>query len=442
MSIIEEWKKYDNFDNYLFSNNGIIKNIKTNKLINGSLYDEKLRTNLRDNLGRKIQLQIHNIIAYLFVENKYNYKYVNHIDGNKINNIYTNLEYVSTLQNINFGDYIENEIWKEIENNIQYEISNNGRVRNKLTKSLLKQRCYDGYMSCSIGIVKRCLIHLLVANAFIPKIDNKNSVDHIDKNRLNNKVDNLRWATSKEQCENRNWSKGNFYRKIQQFDKETLTLIQTFKNVDDAVNYIYLNNLCDISTKKSSIKSILFTTLQCKKDTLYGYIWKYETNEEVCENEVWKSVKEVYPDANDYKVSNLGRVKNPNDIFINGTKSGDYTSIYIGIKGRKKIHILVAKLFIPNPENKRCVNHIDGDKTNNCLSNLEWNTHSENVKHAMDNNLNPCCKKIKVTNLDTKIETIYPHISKASSDLKINYKTIMRYIKNKKAYNNTLFELL
>ena len=53
----------------------------------------------------------------------------------------------------------------------------------------------------------------------------------------------------------------------------------------------------------------------------------------------------------------------------------------------ERVHRLMALTFLPNPENKRTVNHIDGNKLNNNLSNLEWATDSENVQHAHDTGL-------------------------------------------------------
>lgn len=60
--------------------------------------------------------------------------------------------------------------------------------------------------------------------------------------------------------------------------------------------------------------------------------------------------------------------------YINLWKDGKYHTY--------TVHRLVALTFIPNPENKECVNHIDGNKLNNCIDNLEWCTRSENDLHA------------------------------------------------------------
>jgi hypothetical protein len=80
-------------------------------------------------------------------------------------------------------------------------------------------------------------------------------------------------------------------------------------------------------------------------------------------------------------MSRLGRV-----VAVQKSKAG-YLRVELWDKGRGKkhsIHRLLAEAFIPNPEGKPQVNHIDGDKTNNALSNLEWVTQSENQKHAYE----------------------------------------------------------
>ena len=68
-----------------------------------------------------------------------------------------------------------------------------------------------------------------------------------------------------------------------------------------------------------------------------------------------------------------------------GRDSGGYYTVSLCQLGKGKtyrVHRLLADNFIPNPETKGDVNHIDGDKNNNDLSNLEWNTRQENLSHA------------------------------------------------------------
>ena len=91
------------------------------------------------------------------------------------------------------------------------------------------------------------------------------------------------------------------------------------------------------------------------------------------------------------------------------------------------IHRLLAIKYIPNPNNYPVINHIDGNKLNNSIDNLEWCTHSHNTKEAVrlglmnySNNCGPCKKVIQI-NKDTKeIIKIYNSIIEASKELKIN----------------------
>ena len=104
--------------------------------------------------------------------------------------------------------------------------------------------------------------------------------------------------------------------------------------------------------------------------------------------ESWKKIKEY----DNYLISDQGRVFNfkYNRFLKPGKDRYGYFQVILCKNGVRKfyiIHRLVALAFIPNPENKRTVNHIDGIKMNNLVSNLEWNTQSENVQHSYDNGL-------------------------------------------------------
>lgn len=104
--------------------------------------------------------------------------------------------------------------------------------------------------------------------------------------------------------------------------------------------------------------------------------------------EIWKDIKD-YEEL--YQVSNFGRVKSLyTNRILKGSKNnrGGYLKVSLcknNIKSTKTIHRLVAQAFIPNPENKPQVNHIDEDKTNNMVSNLEWMTSKENNNHGTRN---------------------------------------------------------
>ena len=144
------------------------------------------------------------------------------------------------------------EQYKIINGFSNYEISNFGNVRNIKTGKILKQ-CFNnsGYKMVNImdeGKQSAKQIHRLIAMMFIPNPNNKTTIDHIDNDKANNNINNLRWVTQQENSSNRSLSKKNtsgnkgvcFNKKLNKWQaqimyKNIIKHLGLFDNKEDAI---------------------------------------------------------------------------------------------------------------------------------------------------------------------------------------------------------------
>jgi hypothetical protein len=340
----------------------------------------------------------------------------------------------------------DTEVWKDISNYDKYEVSSFGNVRNKNTGRILKSANNGGYLCVGLSnkITKTFPVHRLVALAFIENLENKLHVNHKDKNSLNNKLSNLEWNTAKEN--NKHKSAGviqttNQNLGIWRINILTGDRLEKYNSIEDGAKWLYSNN---ISKNFNSARTSISCATRGIYKSSFGFKWELDKGNNL-ENEIWKEISIENEYTTGYFVSSLGRFKNKKGVIMENYKPHHSGYIYLRVNIKKySLHRLVALAFIENPNNKPFVNHIDGNKTNNNVSNLEWTTCSENNLHNYKIGLNKGHKrKIIQCNLQMNEIKTFETIKAASNELKISLSCIKDVLKNKqKSTKGFMFKYL
>lgn len=338
------------------------------------------------------------------------------------------------------------EEWKTVLNYENYEVSTFGNVRNKKTNRILKPSSSGGYFQIGLSnkITKTFPIHRLVAESFIENPENKAHVNHKDKNSLNNHLSNLEWASPKEnnihksagviQTTNQNLT-------VWRIDLQSGERLEKYSSIYLASKWILEKGL---STNLNSIKASISCSIRGVYKTSFGFKWELDKGYSF-DNENWKEINIENQDTTGYYISSLGRFKNRKGVIMTEYKPHHSGYIYLRVNIKKyALHRLVALTFIENLENKPFVNHIDGNKLNNKLDNLEFVTCSENNLHNYKIGLTNGHKR-KIVQYDLEMNEIkkYDTIKEASIILNISLSCIKDVLKTKqKSTKGFIFKYL
>ena len=238
----------------------------------------------------------------------------------------------------------------------QYIICDDGVIYNTKTHKNLYGSKSNGYVYVQLtidGNPKSFALHRLIAEYFIPNPENKEVVHHIDGNNYNNSLNNLMWLTQEENS------------KIK---------------------------ICTIPRIESVVP---------------------EFTEEELAHEEWRKFKETH-----YEVSNLGRYKNTltNRIYI-GSQNKNNHYIRWNLGGCEfQAHRAVYETFHPD-ERVNIINHIDGNRANNRLSNLENVTQSENVTKSFYETKTRKTIKVACYNQEGQLIEVFPSMAACAREL-------------------------
>ena len=407
-----EYKQINNFDNYIICENGDVYNIKTKKKITYC----KIKHQVKLYKNKKTK---NFTLSRLIYETYYEPLTVNDVvsfkDNNKENFHYKNLIKIKRSDMLKVENHIEldnNKEWKIIKDYEEYKISNYGDIFSlKSNKILNPIKNFENYFY--IKLIKNnkrnsLFVHRLVYDTFKNINDIENTViDHIDNNPSNNFIDNLREVSKSENSYNRIFPK-KIPDKIYQYSLNN-EFIKEWNNYDEIKNTLnfnssHISNCCLNKIKKA-----------------YNFIWR-QTNIIYDLNELKNFITIQTGDSNTflkYKINKNGDIINHNNMIMKYHIQYGYKVLELisdnNTSKTFKIHRLVALTFLNNLNNYPIVNHIDENKLNNSIENLQWCTNKQNITHSSG-------QKINQIDIDTnKVIKVFDSINDAFRELNKNY---------------------
>lgn len=344
------------------------------------------------------------------------------------------------------------EEWKIVPGFSIYSASKLGNVKNDETqRTLTPYKTLNGYTSLNMKNdqhkIKSITVHRIIAQTWIPNPENKLTVNHKNKIRDDNRMENLEWATNQEQAEHKiSFNKNN-----------NVSIDNTMKksvwkcDLETKERLTYYGSLRDASTDLNGTQKGEREIGQCalgRIDSAFGFFWEYgvinnenDNNENVnnVTNEKWELYKKT--GRSTYYISDHGNVKNKEKLLKKSKNDRGY--IIISINGKVVIvHRMVAEQFIPNPNKYGVVNHKDGNKSNNLSTNLEWVTDKENSQHAVDTGLRKNIRKVIQYDDNNNIIKIFNSATEAGKMLNINFRLIHIHCKGESSMQNYKFKYL